>query len=455
MSCADVVFVVPGFLGFERAGNFSHFADRVCSALRAHMEGRLGRQVRVIPLGSLPTTSFAERQRLLLESIARRTLALGGVERIHLLGHGVGGIDGYLLGCARALDGAYWTELDPHGLRGKIKTLVSLATPHHGTCLAAAPGAGALTLGALVSDPKGAFAMLQLVQKLFASALHDVGWQEPQKGLAREGRKVSHFMAELLRWQGFLHALTPEAMAGLYARCEPLPGVTRRSLVTMAGRAVELPGPRYRAADGLFQELSRRTSGAANGFTRHEPAVRRAVMRLRDAISEVGPRASTSGSRADPRASTAAVEMIVSDHARPPVHVDAQTNDGVVNSARQLIDPDDDGELYAVVVADHLDVLGYYDRGMWLAEPGGKEQPHELLSGLLHSGSCFRDAEFFALYRLVGDAIVTQCVVSAEPAALARERAQVGARERELAQAEGVQRTQQMPRRAPSRRPSV
>jgi pimeloyl-ACP methyl ester carboxylesterase len=390
MSSTDVVFLVPGFLGFERTGNFSQFGDRVCSALRAHMEGRLGRQVGVIPLGSLPTTSFAGRQRALLEALGRHVLALRGVERIHLLGHSVGGIDAHLLACARPLAAAGWQELDPQALRSKLRTVVSLATPHHGTCLAAAPGAGALTVGSLFSDPGGAAAMLQLVGKLLGSAWRDVGAQERPQGMLREGRKVSHFMAELMRWQGFFHALTPDAMDALYARSEPLEGVARRSFVTMAGRALDVAGA-HAPADDFFRELSRRTSGSGNGFTRHEPVVRSAMLRLRDALA------------------AGSARVVVSEHAKAPPHVDAQTNDGVVNAARQLIDPTDERELCAVVVADHFDVLGYYDRRVGVAEPGAQEPAPDLVSGLLHSGSCFRDSEFFALYRRVGDAILTQC----------------------------------------------
>jgi hypothetical protein len=397
MSCQDVVFIVPGFLGFERTGNFSHFADRVCSALRTHMEGKLERRVAVLPLASLPTTSFAERQRALIEAIAREVRALGGVERIHLLGHSVGGVDGHLLGCARSLDGAGWQVLDPHGVRSRVKTLVSLATPHQGTCLAAAPGAGSLTLGALWNDSKGALAMLQLVQKLLASALRDVGSDDRRQGLLRETRKVRHFMAELMRWQGFFHALTPEAMADLYAAVEPLPGFARRSFVSMAGRPLVLVDSEQRGADAFFQELSRRTSGVGNGFTRHEPTVRASVMRLRDVL------AGAPGEHAS---------IIVSEHARAPLHVDGQTNDGVVNSARQLVDPNDAQELCGLVIADHFDVLGYYDRSAGVER--GTLPTTDALSGLLHSGSCFRDTEFLALYRRIGDAILPQCAGRAQ-----------------------------------------
>src|SRR5690349_3142300 len=105
---ADIVFLIPGFLGFERAGNFGNFADRVCSALRTQLEGKLAAQVRVVPLASLPTTTFVARQRELMGALAYHVDAAREVERIHLVGHSVGGVDAHLLACEEPLDGGAW-----------------------------------------------------------------------------------------------------------------------------------------------------------------------------------------------------------------------------------------------------------------------------------------------------------------------------------------------------------
>ncbi len=416
MPSADIVFLLPGFLGFERSGNFGNFADRVCGALRTQLEARLPGQVPVIPLGSLETTSFAARQRGLLESLGRHLLDHPEVQRIHLIGHSVGGIDAFLLSCRDALDGGVWSKLDARGVREKLRSVTSIATPHGGTCLAAAKGAGSFTLRALVDDPSGALHMVKLVNKMLASALHDVGPKRSASGFAREGRKFSHFMAELLRWQGFLHALTPDAMESLYATVVPLPSVQRKSFVVMAGR----PRGGERPADGFFEELSRRSAGQGNGFTRHPARIRDALSALRGALED------------DAR-------LIMSSETLPPAHLDAQTNDGVVNAVRQLIVPSDQSELAGLVIADHFDVLGYYDRRQSIAD-GGEDDVQ--VSGLLHSGSFFRDTEFFTLYRKVADVIVDACQV---------ERAA-----REEAPAEATK-SQAAPKRSrtPSRRPSA
>jgi hypothetical protein len=57
------------------------------------------------------------------------------------------------------------------------------------------------------------------------------------------------------------------------------------------------------------------------------------------------------------------------------------------------------------VVADHFDVVGYYDRSVWVTDSEGVDRPHQLMAGLLHSGSSFTDDEFFKLYRRVAHVI--------------------------------------------------
>lgn len=385
MPSADIVFLLPGLLGFERAGNFTNFADRTCGALRSQLEARLRTQVPVIPLGSLETTTFAARQKQLLEILSRQLEAHPDAQRIHLVGHSVGGIDAFLLSCRDALGGAAWSKIDPRSVRSKLCSVTSIATPHGGTGAATAPGAGPISLRVLLGDPGAALSIAKLVNKMFGSALHDVSPGRSAAGFMREGRKFSHAMAELLRWQDFWPALTPDAMESLYATVMPLPGIQRKSFVTMAGR----PKHGDRPSDGFFEELSRRTAGEGNGFTRHSTRIRDAMATLRAALDQPA-------------------RVIVSDETLPPPHADAQTNDGVVNSVRQLINPQDGNELAAVVVADHFDVLGYYDRGLSVSGAEAAD-PAAQVSGLLHSGSFFRDTEFFALYRSVADVIVEAC----------------------------------------------
>ena len=76
------------------------------------------------------------------------------------------------------------------------------------------------------------------------------------------------------------------------------------------------------------------------------------------------------------------------------LRADGPLNDGVVNTARQLLDPAPSEQFGGLVIADHGDVLGHYDRRDALA--AGHTN-----AGLFHSGAGFGDDEFFSLYQRV------------------------------------------------------
>jgi hypothetical protein len=83
--------------------------------------------------------------------------------------------------------------------------------------------------------------------------------------------------------------------------------------------------------------------------------------------------------------------------------IDALASDGIVNTLRQLPATGAAGvateldRVAAIVIADHLDVLGYFPT----ATPFAEASPN----GFLSSGSDFRDREFCALYRSVAGQI--------------------------------------------------
>jgi hypothetical protein len=208
--------------------------------------------------------------------------------------------------------------------------------------------------------------------------------------------------------------LTPEACARRRAAAGTRLPVLRRSFVSVAGatptqqlaaldvlRDHRLLHPHdsgipfssvapATAPDGLFMLLSTLTSGRDNPGAAQAPLLRGSVETLERALR-------------DPQRVIAASGDLVPDMA------DASINDGVVNSVRQLIDPDDPSELAAVVVADHFDVVGHYDRTIWVTDPdSGDERPLDLISGLVHSGSQFRDNEFFRLFEAISACVASQ-----------------------------------------------
>jgi len=92
--------------------------------------------------------------------------------------------------------------------------------------------------------------------------------------------------------------------------------------------------------------------------------------------------------------------VIRSDRSRMPRAMHVELNDGVVNTIRQVVNPDARSQVGGIVVADHADVLGHYDRQDSLIEGN----PYN--AGLFHSGAGFGDDEFFKLYRRVAEAIL-------------------------------------------------
>jgi hypothetical protein len=104
----------------------------------------------------------------------------------------------------------------------------------------------------------------------------------------------------------------------------------------------------------------------------------------------------------------------------PAVHIeaiDASDSDGVVNSARQLlISRGDDAYLGGIVVADHGDVIGHYDRADPLSfDWRGESRP--INQGFFRSGAGFGDDQFFELYGRVAECIASAGDRRTRPAA--------------------------------------
>jgi hypothetical protein len=380
------VFLVPGLLGFESFATFSYFADRVVAALRARLERSVGRPVPVLPLPIAPTASLKERQCILVRSLADRLHALehGGVPlRVHLIGHSTGGLDANLLTQDKPLVGEVWSDIDPRApeVRTRIGSVISIASPHQGACITRDPLARWFSR----RDPRGLAALLGLSLKLLAAEVGDAEFSDLLSALGRDPHDVRPYLSAVLaRWK-LLDDLDPSACQPPARRAD---GVLRRSFVTIAGRPI--PGADAGSpADALFRDIARRASGWSTGCAESGDKVQASVARLERALG--------SKSVDDLVIRAPGVEV--------PSKLDAGHNDGVVNSARQLMDPDDPDELAGIVIGDHFDVVGYYDRYRWVVDGEGRAQPETVVSGLLHSGSAFRDDQFFELYGRVASVI--------------------------------------------------
>lgn len=119
------IALVPGLFGFAKLGGFDYF-KHVEEALETRF-AEAGLECDFVLVSSPPTGSIVRRAEVLLDSIE---LAWADSEGpIHLIGHSTGGLDVRLFACptARPL---------PTDWFSRVKTAVSVSTPHYGTPLA-------------------------------------------------------------------------------------------------------------------------------------------------------------------------------------------------------------------------------------------------------------------------------------------------------------------------------
>ena len=368
MQTPDVVVLVPGFLGFSRFGGFYYFAERVVAVLRGVLEERLGYPVQVVPCTTHPTHALVKRQRHLLDYLGNLCAkTLSGVERIHLVGHSTGGVDAQRLTCTKPLDGRVWNQ-KANAVRRKIKSVVTISAPHYGTCLADS------WLAYWAENPFARWAPIVHGITLGYHVLRLVPQELPTIQRVQLARDVIAFLAEVAFHRELIADLRPANMEKLRSTLTPEPGIALTCFVT----GTELRARRERPSDSFFTDMYDLTKGDGNASA----AVDGCRRLLQDLI------------KGQPDL------VIRSDQSRMPGAIHVELNDGVVNTIRQVVDPDDRSQVGGFVVADHADVLGHYDRQDSLIEG----TPYN--AGLFHSGAGFGDDEFFKLYRRVAEAIL-------------------------------------------------
>lgn len=122
------VLLIPGMFGFGRLAGYDYFAH-----VRAAVEARFARRgipVTVTLVPTPPTSSLKHRARILARTIQE---APGSDGPIHLLGHSTGGLDARLLASPTADLGLPASE---RGYQSRVRSIVSMNTPHYGTPLA-------------------------------------------------------------------------------------------------------------------------------------------------------------------------------------------------------------------------------------------------------------------------------------------------------------------------------
>jgi pimeloyl-ACP methyl ester carboxylesterase len=120
--------LIPGFFGFGKFGELSYFSG-VKEAIEASFQ-ELGLAVTVTEVPTLPMSSIRFRAALVLETLAEVASKEEGP--IHLVGHSTGGLDARLA-IAPTASLPSKVVFDAYD---RIKTLVTVCTPHYGTPVA-------------------------------------------------------------------------------------------------------------------------------------------------------------------------------------------------------------------------------------------------------------------------------------------------------------------------------
>jgi hypothetical protein len=354
----DLVLLLPGFFGFTRISGLYYFAERVAAAIRGGLETYLGRPVPVVPLSTLPSGSLRDRQKSLLLQLRALVKRTGGTPRLHLIGHSTGGVDAYLLMCERELSGAPWTAAQDE-VRRQLASVTTVASPLRGTCLSG----GAVARFAL--DPrhnaKGLVMGLRLARELLPPRMEKSLFADVISNAIAGLPDAFKLCWMLLRDRQLIGELTPDSMEQL------IQDNPRKLDVPLTSFVTAVPGDLLRNSSPFFADLYAMTEGADTA------PVSVAVKAATDLLN------------------VRAAEAMRPAGCAPPVFV-PRVNDGIVNSARQLLDPCEPPTLGGIIVADHLDVLGYYD-GVNALISGPP-----LNESVFRSGAGFSDDLFFQLY---------------------------------------------------------
>lgn len=331
------IYLVPGFFGFANLGEIRYFGH-VRRALEAILrDGGVAGSVHVVR--THPTASLRTRARRLESSIARTSR---GADRVHVIGHSSGGLDARLLLAPRVDLGGRSVE----AVVRRVRSVVTIATPHHGTAIASffAGGLGGRLLrvlsimtilalrqgraplrallalgGAVAAVDRRVGVGTRLLDQLFGQLLADFS---PDRR-----RAIERFFRDVQDDQSLLRQLTPEAMDVFAATVPNRPGVRYGSVVTRARR----PGVGSTIAAGV------------------DPAAH-ATHAL---FAAFGRLARIERSRPTPGLGAAQRRALERGFGRLPTRADT---DGIVPSLSQV-----HGTVVATAAGDHLDVLGHFD----------------------------------------------------------------------------------------------
>lgn len=361
------IVLIPGMFGFSRLAGYDYFVH-VATALGDRMR-TAGEPCEIVVVSAPPTGSIRRRTQVVIDTIEEHCTKGDGP--IHLIGHSTGGLD------ARLLTSPSVTLDVPSGIE-RVRTVVTLNTPHQGTpvahffsTLSGTRLLYALSLFTFATLRFGGpsltvfsawIAFLGRLDDAFGVniKLLDRSVQLVLRFIEKEGQiEVGEWLDGIRHDQGGVIQLTPESMDMFNASVEDSSEVRYGSVASWG------PSP------GPVRFLSSvRSPMAALSAT------------LYSTLYVIGSRASKSYPYASPE--TTAREMI--EHALGRELTD-EVNDGLVPTASMAW-----GDLLWAGAADHLDILGHFH--------GGRGSTH---TDWLTSGAGFREDDFGQVMDAVTD----------------------------------------------------
>lgn len=367
----NAVILVPGFFGFGRLGTFYYFADWVAACLRGAAERALGKPTPVMGLSTVPAGSLAERQEFMLAHLAKADQVLGRPSRFHLVGHSAGGVDVELLRAEFPLRARRWADVDPTDVRRRIASITTISSPHYGTYLAESAVVGFLRnplqhMGAL---PETSAVALQLAKLAFERPVVHEALLASVRGWSDSAR----FLVSLLTDDKLLADLRCDSMERIRREKAPVLDVPVNCFVTGVPTKPVVEESRERKPDEFFEWIHKLTGQVTGKPSPHAEADLVDLNVFKEPV-------------------------VRNPEAEVPVF-DPSTNDGVVNSMTQILRAP--GARFAgIVLADHGDVIGHYDR----MDPLTNGTP--INDGVFRSGAGFGDDQFFELYGRVARGFV-------------------------------------------------
>lgn len=352
------VVLVPGFFGFANLGDFAYFGH--VRDLLADVGPSLGLNGEIHVALTEPTSSLQRRAALLAETAFQLLDARGG--QLSIIGHSSGGLDARLF----VTPGVQLpTAVDVEACAARVRAVVTVASPHHGTPLAQhftslfgqkllallslatvytlrtgrLPLSFVLRLARLLRRPGAR--PLGVVDQLFLQLLGDFS--------GKRRRAIEEFFRTVGSDHGLGAQLSPATMEAFNAATPDRPGLRYGSVITRA----RAPGLRsfVRAGIGPYAQATHALFAVLYRFA--------------------------AGRRGDPPAHLlpAQAKVLRSAYGRLPDH---RANDGIVPTLSQVW-----GDVICAAWADHHDVIGHFHRPThvprhfdWVASGTGFDRQH-------------------------------------------------------------------------------